>query len=321
MVKSLDTSVHFYGRVVDQNGDPIAGAQVSVGIRRFSLVGPFFMGSKNIHVETDQDGFFAVFQLRGSQLFIGEITRDGYEFSRKENLEDEFTYKGLPGEPVFVPNKNDPVIYRMRKKLQHRTFLFEKPSSGIQVLAEDSGMLKGTDFIEGKRTRRPEDKVKDFLSEKCDLWYQATYDEETGEWNVVLKPGGPNGGILVNDQKLYVAPEDGYQQEWSFVPVSRENPKTNFVYLKSRSPAIFSRLEVFSVVVTDGFVRIRWKVTTNPYGDRVLDAVDFPPYSQDPEIKRIYALKKRLKSEAQAALREGRLPERPRIMALIEAAK
>lgn len=320
LVKSFDTSIDFYGRVLDQDDRPVEGAVVVVGIRHFSLVSTYFMGSKNIDVKTDQGGFFEISGHRGSDVFIGGISREGYEYMLSQNPVNSFDYGGS-NEPAFVPDKNDPVIFRMRKKLKNRTLMFEKPRSGIQVLLKESGLLKGTDFIEGKRTRRPEDKVKDSLSEKCDLWYQATYDEETGEWNVVLKPGGPNGGILVNDQKLFVGPEDGYQQEWSFVPESRKNPKTNFVYLKSRSPAIFSRLEIFSVVVTDGFVRIRWKVTTNPYGDRVLDSVDFPPYSTKPEIERIYQVGDRLEEEAKAALREGRLPPRPKIMALIEAAK
>jgi len=317
MVRRLDTSIRFYGKVLDQHGKLIEGAVVTVQVGRFDVMAPLFMGVQTVEVLTDQNGYFQIINVRGSDIFIKEISKDGHEFRYDMNSEYGFQYGGSGGETVFVPDKNSPVIFRMRKRLQDRTFLFEKPSSGIQVLAEDSGMLKGTDFIEGKRTRLPEDKVKHSLSEKCDLWYQVTYEEESGDWNVVLKPGGPNGGILVTDQKLYVAPEDGYQKEWSFEPVSRKNPKTNFVYLKSRSPAIFSRLEIYSVVVTDGFVRIRWKRATNPYGDRVLDAVDMENLSSHERLE----LKKRLKSEAQAALREGRLPERPKILALIEAAK
>ena len=53
----------------------------------------------------------------------------------------------------------------------------------------------------------------------------------------------------------------------------------------------------------------------------MLDAVDFPPYSTKPEIERIYKVQDRLEAEAKAALREGRLPPRPKVMALIEAAK
>jgi hypothetical protein len=98
-------------------------------------------------------------------------------------------------------------------------------------------------------------------------------------------------------------------------------PKDHFLYVKSRTPSIYSRVEITDIRVTREHVRIYGNSVTNPYGDRVLDAVDFPPYSGDPEIKRIYKLKDRLKSEAQAALAEGRLPPRPKIMALIEAAK
>lgn len=317
MVKKLDTSIHFYGRVVDQNGDPVEGARVAVGIRRFSLFGPFFMGSKNLRAFTDREGHFDVWELRGSQLFIGEISREGYEFIRNENRNNDFTFKGLPGEPVFIPDKNDPVIFRLRKKQEDRTFLIEEPRGGVQVHAEDSGVLKGKDLIEGKGFRVPEGEPESHFSENCDLWYRAIFDEETGDWRVFLKSAGLGGGIFASDHSLYVAPDGGYLEEYSFVPVGREIPVDKFLYIRSRTPAIFTRLEIYSVVVTDGFVRIRWKSATNPYGERVLDSVDMESLSSKQWLK----LKTRLKSEAQAALREGRLPERPKIMALIEAAK
>ncbi len=208
-------------------------------------------------------------------------------------------------------------LFRLRKKLQNRTFLFENPDSGIQVLVKESGMLKGTDFIEVKRSRMSGDKSRDIRSENCDLFYRAIYDEETGDWSVFLKPGGPNGGILVSDQMLYVAPEDEYQPELSFVPDDGVMPDARYIYLKTRSPPIFSRIEITHVIAFENFFRMNAKVATNPYGDRVLDSVDMESLSSKQRLK----LKTRLKSEAQAALREGRLPERPKIMALIEAAK
>ena len=320
LVKSLDRKIEFYGRVLDQFDRPVDGALVSMGTRHFSIISPMFFSTKNLEVSTDHGGFFEVLGYRGSDLFIGKISKDGYEYLRSQNPENSFDYGGTVG-PLFVADKVNPVVFRMRRRLQNRTFLFENMRSGIQVLRKESGLLKGIDFVEGMKSRMPGERPRDTRSKNCDLFYRAAYNEKSGEWHVILKPGGSEGGILVSDQMLYVSPEDGYQEEWSFVPVEHRIPNNRFIYLKSRLPAIYTRLEVIGVVVTDGFVRIRWKRVTNPYGDRVLDSVDFPPYSTKPEIERIYQVGDRLEEEAKAALREGRLPPRPKIMALIEAAK
>lgn len=315
LVKSFDTSIHFYGRVLDQDGRPVEGAVVEVGIRHFSLTGTYFMGSKKLEVTTDQGGFFEILGYRGSDLFIGGISKDGYEYILSQNRVNSFDYGGSV-EPPFIPDEGNPVVFRLRRRLTRRTFLIKEKHWGFGVNVEDSGMTRGYDFIENKRTRSPEDRPSKKWSEVCDLKYLATFEKETGKWEVVLSPCGPGGGILVSDQLLYEAPEDGYELEWAFVAEDLTLPKMHYLYMKSRSPLIFTRLDFTDINVTNEHVRLYGKYSTNPYGDRVLDAVDIPL-----EPARRYQLEQRLKSEAQAALREGRLPERPKIMALIEAAK
>jgi len=142
-----------------------------------------------------------------------------------------------------------------------------------------------------------------------------------GEWEVVFTTCGAGSGIFASDEELYEAPEGEYRDEWSFMARDMDLPEDHFLYVKSRTPSIYSRVEITDIRVTREHVRIYGSSTTNPYGDRVLDSVDFPPYSTEPEIERIYQVGDRLEEEAKAALREGRLPPRPKIMALIEAAK
>jgi len=142
-----------------------------------------------------------------------------------------------------------------------------------------------------------------------------------GEWEVVFTTCGAGSGVSASDEELYEAPEGEYRDEWSFMARDMDLPEDHFLYVKSRTPSIYSRVEITDIRVTREHVRIYGSSTTNPYGDRVLDSVDFPPYSTEPEFERIYQVGDRLEEEAKAALREGRLPPRPKIMALIEAAK
>lgn len=315
LVKALDTSIHFYGRVLDQDGRPVAGAVISGGIRHFSAISPYFMGSKKLDVKTDQGGFFEISGYRGSDLFIGGISKDGYEYILSQNTVTSFDYGGSVELP-FIPDENNPVTFWLRRKLNGRTYLIKEKHWDFEVKVEDSGKARGYDFIENKRTRSPEDRPSTKWSEVCDLRYLATFEEETEDWRVVLHPCGQSGGIVVSDQVLYEAPEDGYQQEWIFVAKDLTLFPLHYIYLKSRSPSIFTRIELTYINVNEKHVRLYGNFSTNPYGDRVLDAVDIPL-----EPKQRYQLEQQLKSEAQTALAEGRLPPRPKIMALIEAAK
>ena len=315
-VKSFDTSIDFYGRVLDQDDRPVEGAVVSVGIRHFSLISSYFVGSKNLVMTTGQDGLFEISDFRGSDLFIGGISREGYGYMLSQNPVNSFDYGGST-EPAFVPDKDNPVIFRIRKKLLNRTLLFENRHWTIQVLSENSGKVYRYDLVEQKWTQPPDKPSREKWSNQCDLRYGATLDETTGIWRVVFSACDPNGGVIASEKKLYEAPQEGYQSEWSFFPKVGRLPEKQYLYLKSRKPSIFGRIEIENVNFDNRILLIGTKVVTNPYGDRVLDSVDMDSLTSHQRV----VLKKRLKSEAKAALREGRLPPRPKIMALIEAAK
>jgi len=315
VIGSLSTSIDFYGKLLDQDDRPIEGAVVTIHVRHFSPIPPFFMGTKYLSSKTGQDGIFEVHPGRGLDLFITEFSKEGYEFRSDMNPEHSFQYGGSGGEVVFVPDRDNPVIFRMRKKLQERTFLFSNRDWGLGINRDGSGEDRAYDFVEQKRTRPADRPPNNRWSEHCDLRYRATFDEEAGEWEVVFSSCGIGGGIFASPDELFEAPEGEYRAEWSFMAKDLDLPGDHFLYVKSRSPSVYSRVELTDIRATKEHVRIYGNTTTNPYGDRVLDAVDIPL-----ESTHRYRFEKRLKSEAQAALREGRLPERPKMMALIEAA-
>ena len=319
-IKSLDTSIHFYGRVLDQEDQPVVGARVTVQIGCFDPFSEFFRGVKVRNPETDSRGRFEINSVRGSDLYIKEISVEGYEFKMSDNKNRSFAFKvagGAINPPVFIPDKDNPVIFRLRKKLLERTFLFEDRHWTIQILVDGTQKIYGYDFVEQKWTRPARTPPRTKWSEFCDLQYSATFDEGSENWNVVLTTCDPAGGVLGSEKILYEAPTVGYKSEWSFVPVIGQLPKQRFVFVKSRDPEIFSRIEIFNVNFDDKVLLIATRVATNPYGDRVLDSVDMDSLSLHERL----VLKDRLKSEAQTALAQGRLPPRPKIMAMIEAAK
>jgi hypothetical protein len=316
MVKSFDTSIDFFGQVVDQHGDPVEGARIAVGIRHFSLIGTYFMGSTKLEVATDQGGFFEISGYRGSDLFIDGISKDGFEYILSQNRESFFDY-GRSVERPFIPDENDPVIFRLRKKHLGRTFLFLNRDWGIGVNRDGSGEDRAFDLVEQKRTRPANSPPREKWSALCDLRYRATFDEDSGEWEVVFSTCGTGSGIFASDEKLYEAPVGDYGDEWSFMARDMVLPTNHFLYVQSRTPSINSRVEITDVRVTREHVRIYGNSATNPYGDRALDSVDLDRLTSHQQV----VLEARLKAEARTMLGDGRLPSRPRIMTLIEAVK
>ena len=75
--------IHFYGRVVDQGGNPVAGAQIDIWI---GAVDPGYLAGgkriskgKELHVSSGTDGSFTVDGVSGRYLVIKRVSRLGFD--------------------------------------------------------------------------------------------------------------------------------------------------------------------------------------------------------------------------------------------------
>ena len=84
-----------------------------------------------------------------------------------------------------------------------------------------------------------------------------------------------------------------------------------YIYLKSRNPPIFTRIEIEQVNANKSFFRFSGKSVTNPYGDRNLEeAVDVP-----------YEVARYLADEVKSAFSQNKRPTKPNLSMLIKEAK
>lgn len=84
-------SIEFYGKVVDENSNPVAGAQIS-----FHWVEvPDETGNRTAMTESDTEGLFSLRGQRGLNLGVS-VSKESYYSSRRDN--DSFNYGSLRGE-------------------------------------------------------------------------------------------------------------------------------------------------------------------------------------------------------------------------------
>lgn len=310
-IKSVEDTIDFYGQVLDQSGAPVTGATVVMDVDQATLLPK---APLTLRVTTDAKGAFEVDGrtggIRGSGISVTTIEKDGYEMRFAPGEKRGFDYrKNNPNR--YMPNKATPVVFHMRKKGASPAFLFQEVSLKFQITAVESGRAIGFDFIQSGRIRDVAGPAGDDATRVCDVQVKATFNTNDATWTVVLSPGNTNGGILVSEQLLYEAPGTGYQPEYAFTPEDRKPVQAKYVYLKSRDPAIFTRLEIEHINANKDFFRLSGKSVTNPCGERNLEqATDLP-----------YEVTKQLTDEAKTAFRQNRRPPKPDLPELIREAR
>lgn len=312
LIRKGDVEIQYYGKIIDQNGAPVVDADVEIHIKRFSpSITELFSETKKLHLKTDVDGCFSLPQKeRGSLIFINQVQKIGYEFSYLQNRDRGVEYSDVTGQVKIVPDKARPRVFYMRKK-GATTFVIEGRQLGIGFSASNSGTIKGYDCFHNVLLENLAHPVFNGELFVCDLQVSATVNTNKGTWSVVLSPGNAGGGIIATNQLLYEAPRDGYQPEWSFIPCKFKIPENNYLYMRSRDPAVYTRIEIVHINVDEKHFRLSGRSVMNPYGERNLEqATDLP-----------FAVWKQLKDELRAAYRHGSHPATPDLPKLIKEAK
>lgn len=114
--------ISFYGRVVDEKGNAVAGATVEVRIRSYNpwyLFGGHRGTSMHLKRHTGADGTFEVKGYRGLDLGIERVSKPGYEWLH-ETQTSEFRgqwptqnrgYSYRPTSFRYVPDQANPAIF------------------------------------------------------------------------------------------------------------------------------------------------------------------------------------------------------------------
>ena len=290
-VPPVDT---FYGKVVDTLGVPIPEATVNVSWYTVSPTGFYSRAPQRETLKTDKNGCFNK-KCKQVSSFFSSASKEGY-VDVTEGSRNFLNYR--------AQSEANPVIITMRKK-GPLSFLIVSPATGrLPDTVFHSDGTSAVNYPLDLLSWKSGPGWKYCATTNADLRIDAAFDAAKKCWNVTYSITNGPGGIVLSDKMLYEAPADGYAPSVS-VTVTNVYDWRRYLYVKSRAPAIYSRVlfEHSASVGTNPSLRVSCKAWVNPYGDHSLE--------YDERADSLFGLEYGLRCEAVAALASGKYPERP----------
>jgi hypothetical protein len=256
---TIDQPIRFYGKVLDENDQPVPGAVI-----RFEWEGFLIQRKATIDVNSDQAGLFALTDKTGTQLYVS-VGKDGYYTSPRNGGAGILRYAAAYGQ-VFRPDPGQPVLYYLHKKGEPAKSLVTSQYGVRQdywVQAPLDRTKVSVNLLE-RKTGSGSLEISQVKPEYA-KWKAAT------AWSFAMKI--PSGGFIVEAEEFpFRPPETGYQPEVAF---SFEKGATNWTtdvrkdyYFKFGNPAMYGRLHLETSISTSyailGYV-------INPDGSRNLE--------------------------------------------------
>lgn len=230
-----DIPIVFYGRVEDQFGNPVVGAEITGSTIIYNGVRA---GGQKVVVTSDANGFFQLNAGKGESLGIMP-KKAGYVLATAGT---EFRYSHLDAHP-YVPDAGNPTVIKMWKLQGAEPLIginktFKLPHADAPIFF---------DFVAGTTVTSGGD-LEVIITRAPGVITQRKQDHR--DWSIKLVP--VNGGILETDyrtaQVTFEAPADGYQDSY-FVQMNHDDPGwydniQKVFFLTSRSGQVYSRFSL-----------------------------------------------------------------------------
>ena len=288
--------VDVYGKVVDQWTNGVSDADVRVG----GHTADWMLGKRDkpyeVWSKTDKDGLFHAV-LEYPDRAYPSASKDGYELIGRY-------YIDLVQHRTTVEK---PVVLQMRKRGEV-TFLIKKeiglPRQNRLLLTDGTNrMTRAWDMLMNIPN------VKSPLVEYADLIVDGIYDENAKAWMLTVSATNGTDGVILDNRLLHEAPVDGYGKQCS-IQVTDCNDLTRYIYLRSRQPTVYSRIELTcNLCYAPGkpdYLRVLYDFCLNPYGERGLEF--------DERSDSARGLAASLRKESLAAFAAGKYPEKKKDM-------
>jgi hypothetical protein len=259
-VEGNNVPINFFGQIVDQDSNSLAGVDVKFGIQQLTAPDPASMelGSKEISFEriTGPDGRFEINGMKGESLDLKSIYKDGYEV--------EPTKRGFG--PADGSSEN-PVIFKMWSTNIHEQLIRGQKSFHI--------IPDGRPYF----INLTDDTISESGQGDLKVWIQYTNQVVHGQlydWSAEIDV--VNGGLLEEPlgSAMYQAPADGYvpafQLQGQIKGGQRGEIGERLFYLLLKNGQEYGQMSIdlyapFNEQVP-GLIRLSYAI--NPSGSRIL---------------------------------------------------
>ncbi|MDQ8186389.1 carboxypeptidase-like regulatory domain-containing protein [Pelagicoccus sp. SDUM812002] len=199
-IESINVPISFWGRLVDENGKGIAGADVVLRVRG-SMVLPDGSVQEKVEdhtVQTDAAGRFSLVGKTGSMLGLESIEKAGYTFASRQLRNFSYTR-----EDVRLSTELEPRVFVAIRDLRDTKLFFAKykewlPWDGepVRLDLRNGVVSDGGDLL--------------IIAEK------GAVDEEGYRYDWTFRLDALGGGVryVKEGEVVMVAPVEGYAPEW-----------------------------------------------------------------------------------------------------------
>jgi len=251
----------FYGKVMDEGSNAIAGATVGFAWNKDST-NPFVnAGEKTLITQSDPEGLFSLQGERGRFLNI-RLSKDGYYTPRPGVW--SFKYSA---ETRFSPDS--PVVFVLRKKGKAEP-LIHITGTGFSAMRDFSLAEDGRPTEVSLRTGQQVAPGQGDLTVEFRAGVPVPEHPSTITWQ--CRVSIPGGGLVTTDEEYpFKAPEAGYLEfdEWS-VGVTNWSGKINRQYYVRLRDGSFGRVNL-RVIGVPREAYFRMESFLNPSGPRTLE--------------------------------------------------
>lgn len=222
--------INFYGRVVDENELPIAGAKAWFQWSDLSSE-----GASEAEVTSDGDGFFSLVDKRGNGVSV-RVTKTGYHTPQQGNR-FRFENARFWDANYHEPDLDNPVLFHLRKKGEAQPLIV---GEATPRMSRDGTPVRLDFMRKGVLSSSGQLEIATWL-------YKDDYAPRFFDWRAKLLIS--DGGFREhNDEFPFAAPEDGYepQVEWIMAANAPDWKRiiTKNYYFRFGSPPKYGRMEV-----------------------------------------------------------------------------
>jgi hypothetical protein len=261
-------AIEFYGRVVDQHGEPVPGAKVRGSVE---IVERWMDQKWDEHfTTTDRDGYFHFSNLHGQSLVVTP-NKEGYESKSTRS----FHYSGLtPAKERHQPSRDKPVVFTIWKQQGPEPLIKGDKFFGIK----GDGTPFTIDLLKGRKAegRGTDGDLVVSVTQPSQLTNGQRFD-----WSFRIEAIG--GGLVepVQTQYLNEAPAEGYQPQVSQELKAADREWSDVVrkvfYVKSRNGTQFASIITEFHANYQGAAVFSVRYLVNPkQGSRNLEQASLP---------------------------------------------